>query len=192
MPELLSALAKQHRAIGRVLQAMEAAALQLRRGVAVDVPWLAEVAHFFVLHVDGTHHAIEEGVLFKALLAHARPTAKSAVAVMLEEHDVAREQTRRLAALARAVAGGDRAAAAGWADAALAICGATRAHVQMEDRVLYPMARAAIPAPELASLHEQLALLPRLEGPSLLEAAQALTERARAWWPDDVAPPRPG
>lgn len=191
MPRVLTALAKEHRAIAQVLQAMEAAALQLRRGVAVDARWLAAVAHFFAVHVDGTHHATEEGVLFKALLAHARPSAKSAVSVMLAEHEVARDLTRRLSELARAVAEGAPAAAAAWADAALALCGATRTHLQLEDRVLYPMARAAIPGPLLTALHEQLAALPHADGPALLEAAAGLTERARSWWPADVAPPWP-
>ena len=69
MSDAVQILIAEHRLVERVLLAMDACVVALRDGQAIDHGWLTSVARFHVLHTDGTHHAKEEGGLFRALTA---------------------------------------------------------------------------------------------------------------------------
>ncbi len=191
MAPAIALLSAEHRALGRVLSALEATAVQLERAVAVEHSWLREVTTFLVEHADGSHHAKEEGVLFKALLAHGQPLASSAVAVLLTEHDGARHLTADLAVHASRIADGQAPAAADWAAAAVKYARGMRGHMLAEERVLFPMAQVAIPESILATLHEHYAEVLPAGADALELAADRLVQRAFAWWPSDAARPPP-
>lgn len=146
---------EEHLHVLNVLAAMERA-----RGVApgepsrVDV--LAAAVEFLREHVDGAHHAKEEDGLFAAMEAAGLPPSATPVGCMLRQHVRAREL---VSAMARALPG----AARGEADASEVLrlssgeyVRVLAPHIEVEDFVVYPLARRAVGPVALARLTEHL------------------------------------
>ncbi len=138
-------LMEEHRVIERVIGALETAAKRLRNNESVEPEFFLQAADFIRNFADGCHHAKEEGVLFKAMLAAGMRPEGSHVAVMLVEHDQAREYTAGMVSAAVGVKQRDPRAADQLIADALGYAALLRQHIQKEDRVLYPMADQVIP-----------------------------------------------
>ena len=184
----IQVLLDEHRVVQRVLSAMEATALRLHQGGAVERDWLTEAARFHVVFTDGTHHAREEGVLFKALLAHGVSPTRGPVATLLVEHNTARGLVQHLSRSAAQYAS-DGSGGEVWTAAALSYAQLLRSHVNKEERVLFPLVREVVPAKVLEALHEQYAQIDAVDE-SMADAGERLVSRALSWWPEQAA--RPG
>jgi len=138
----------EHRLIEKALDALEAWVAKL--GPANDLNDKAELARFVQFirgFADDYHHGKEEDILFVAMVEHGFPREAGPIAAMLHEHDLGRKLVGILDGLAQQ--------AAPWVDDDRTALGRTarefasllRQHIQKEDQVLYPMARARLPAP---------------------------------------------
>jgi branched-chain amino acid transport system ATP-binding protein len=189
MGHVLQRLKAEHRAIERVLLALDAAAVQVQRGEPVDPGWLADAAHFLTRYTDGLHQAREEGVIFKVLLDRNVAAMRGPVACMITEHHAGRELVAQMSRLARKAAHGDRPAQRAWARAAVGYAQVLRAHIRKEDDAVFPLAEAALTEAELDLALERWEAFEHPEALDLESAADALVERARAFWPQDASRP---
>jgi hemerythrin-like domain-containing protein len=187
--DAIETLMNEHRTIERVLDALGAFADETRRRGSTDAPELARFVTFLREFADAHHHHKEEDVLFEAMIDHGFPREAGPVAVMLHEHVQGRALVGVLA---------EKGAAAGpWsdedrqdiADAAHGFADLLRAHIQKEDRILYPMAEQRLPPDALTAVGEACAEQDRARAASserLVQLAEALVARHAA-----VAHPRP-
>ena len=127
-------LRDEHVLILRALDVLESAADRLARGVAVGDGWWAELIAWLRAFADRNHHAKEERSLFPALAKAGVPSEGGTIAVMLEEHVEGR-------ALIQAMEAG---APAQRAAAARKYIDLLRAHIDKENRVLFPLAEAVL------------------------------------------------
>lgn len=168
-------LMNEHRLIEKALDALEAWAAKL--GADNDTDDKAELTKFISFirgFADAYHHGKEEDILFVAMVDHGFPREAGPIAVMLHEHNLGRTLVGALDGLAQQ--------SAPWSDDDRAALGATarefasllRQHIQKEDQVLYPMARARLPAP----VQEEMAR--RFQAFEEQQASEGEPERLRA------------
>lgn len=140
----IDALMTEHRAIERSLDAVEAWVRRARDERRNDADTLKRFVAFVREVVDPLHHGKEETVLFATMIEHGFPREHGPIAVMLQEHERARQFMDVLSELASkpewSPGDWDRIAQSVEAYATL-----MRQHVRKEDTVLYPMAEARLP-----------------------------------------------
>jgi hemerythrin-like domain-containing protein len=187
--DAIETLMNEHRTIERVLDALDAFADEVRRRGGTDKAELARFVTFFREYADALHHHKEEDVLFEAMIDHGFPREAGPVGVMLHEHVQGRALVGVLA---------EKSAGPGeWsdddrqdlADAAHAFSDLLHAHIQKEDRILYPMAEQRLPPDALEAVGEACAAQDRERAAAsdrLLQVADALVVRHAA-----TAHPRP-
>jgi hemerythrin-like domain-containing protein len=137
-------LMNEHRRIEAGLDALDAWVGRLQAGSAPPLSDLRDFVRFIQAFADRTHHGKEEDILFEVMVREGFPREGGPIAVMLMEHDEGRAHVKVLAEAAEAGAelsgeALDRVAAAGHG-----YTGLLRAHIQKEDQILYPMARAQL------------------------------------------------
>lgn len=147
-------LSSEHRVIERVIATLETASARLESGQATRPEFFIDAADFIKGFADGCHHAKEEGVLFKAMIANGLPAQGGPVNVMLMEHEQGRAFTRGMRAAAERMRAGDAGAAGEVIDNARGYAQLLRQHIQKEDRVLFPMADQVIPADQHEAIFE--------------------------------------
>lgn len=152
--EATKVLMEEHRVIERVLAALETAALRLRSGEAISPAIFLQAAEFIKGFADGCHHKKEEGVLFPAMQAVGVPREGGPIGVMLAEHHEGRELTSAMRAAAERLAGGDAAARAELAQAALDYVALLRQHIAKEDNVLFRLAEQVLQGPAQAEVSQ--------------------------------------
>jgi len=100
-------LTEEHQVILRVIASLETNARKLERSEKIRPEFFHEAADFIKGFADGCHHMKEEGVLFKAMVAHGLPQDSGPIAVMLSEHVQGRLYTREMKAAAERLQYGD-------------------------------------------------------------------------------------
>lgn len=143
--DAIETLMNEHRTIERVLDAMTGFADEIRRRGATEEDELGAFVTFLREYADEHHHHKEEDVLFEAMIAHGFPRQAGPVAVMLNEHDQGRALVRVLASKVGPGAAWTDDDRHEIADAAHGFSDLLRAHIQKEDRILYPMAEQRLP-----------------------------------------------
>jgi hemerythrin-like domain-containing protein len=170
-------LRDEHALIERVLDSLEAGAGKLRAGEKVSAEFFLDAAEFIRGFADGTHHRKEEGVLFEALLQHGFSRDSGPVAVMLAEHELAREYTRGLAEAAERLRGDPGALDAVLANA-LAYVKLLREHILKENNILFRMADLAVPPEEHPGLDAGFERIERAEiGPAVHAKYRAVADK---------------
>jgi hemerythrin-like domain-containing protein len=152
MHQSIDVLMSEHRRIETVLGSLESFCLEVEGGVAPDRALLADYAAFFRGFADASHHGKEEDVLFARMIERGFPRESGPIAVMLHEHVVGR---RHVGALRQAGEGAGALSAVevqGALEHASAFVPHLRAHIQKEDRILYPMALRLLTGPELDAI----------------------------------------
>jgi hemerythrin-like domain-containing protein len=148
----IEVLMNEHRLIKRVLGSLETFASEIEGGVAPERAVLADYGAFFRDFADVCHHGKEEDILFLRMTERGFPRETGPVAVMLYEHKVGRGHVATL----RQAGGGSGALTP--VETQLVLQSASvfvpllRAHIQKEDRILYPMALRLLTAPELDAM----------------------------------------
>jgi len=143
--EAIQNLMAEHRVILRAIDALELFVQQAGRGVDDGREELGRFVTFVRGYADALHHGKEEEVLFVAMIDAGFSREQGPVAVMLHEHDVGREHVSILAGLAASVVPWTREDLQILQGAARAYAELLRAHIQKEDRILYPMAEQRLP-----------------------------------------------
>lgn len=146
--EAIDTLMTEHRLIERVVGALVSFAEESHRGESDGRGELDRFVTFIRELADARHHAREEKILFAAMVEGGFPANGGPVAVMLMEHDQGRSHARELAGLAASSAPWTAADRDHLAGASRAYAELLLAHIQKEDRILYPMAQQRLP-PEL-------------------------------------------
>jgi len=136
----IEVLMSEHRRIEQALGSLETFGFEVEGGLVPDRATLAEYAAFFGGFADASHHGKEEDVLFARMIERGFSRESGPVAVMLYEHVVGRGHVRALREA------GEGAGALSAVETQLVLEHASafvphlRAHIQKEDRILYPMA----------------------------------------------------
>jgi hemerythrin-like domain-containing protein len=152
MHRSIDVLMNEHRKIERVLGSLETFGLEVEAGLVPDRATLADYAAFFRGYADASHHGKEEDVLFARMIERGLSRESGPVAVMLHEHVVGRGHVGAL----RQVGEGDGPVSGVEAhlvvEHASAFVPHLRAHIQKEDRILYPMALRLLTGSELDAI----------------------------------------
>ena len=152
MHESIDILMSEHRRIEKVLGSLETFGLEVEGGLAPDRAVLAEYAAFFRGYADASHHGKEEDVLFARMIERGFSRESGPVAVMLHEHVVGRGHVGVLRQVGEGEGPVSGVEAHLVVEHASAFVPHLRAHIQKEDRILYPMALRLLTGPELDAI----------------------------------------
>ena len=95
----IGALMIEHRLIEHMVHLLAAHVEQIKQGEAVDLDFVDSAIDFIRTYADRCHHGKEEDILFRDLETRPLDAAhKQVLRELIQEHVVAREMTRRLAA----------------------------------------------------------------------------------------------
>ncbi len=133
-------LMNEHRIIEQVLNSLEKITQEAKSNGRLNRGHAEEAIEFFRKFADQCHHGKEEDRLFP--LAHERgiPQEGGPIGQMLLEHTVGRGAIRKMDVAVPAASEGDAAALAAYLQGAREYIDLLRAHIQKEDRILFPMA----------------------------------------------------
>ena len=159
----IETLMHEHQVILLFCDAAVREAARLRAGGAVDAARIEEMVDFMRNFADRCHHAKEEGHLFVRLGQRGFPMGVGPVGMMLHEHELGRAHVHAIAEALPAAATGDDTATQRVADGLNAWAELLRAHIFKEDSILYPMARNALTAEDMAELEESFESVEREE-----------------------------
>jgi len=130
-------LKTDHETIERVIAALDKA-LGEQAGPQPGV--LRQAVEFFTTYADGCHNAKEEKHVFPLMEQRGIPRQGGPLAVMLMEHEKARELLKSWTAAAEKFLAGDHAALATLREAFRAYGALLKDHYWKENDILYPMA----------------------------------------------------
>ncbi len=172
--ESLHRLSAEHRQIERALARLD---LCLASPQAEE---LEALLTFFVRFVDGSHHAREEEVIFKALAQVGGEGTLDILARATREHEQAADYLRTaqdaFIAWKRGQNGGEERLKRSLDE----FCQLLRAHLNQEDRVLFPLFRRLVPEAWDQRLLEELDNQERRRwGPGELERVTAVLAQSR-------------
>jgi len=167
----------EHEVILRVLTAMEKAVNAIPAG-KVRPGYFLDAADFIKGYADGCHHAKEEGVLFPSMEANGVPVQGGPIGVMLADHEQGRVYTRAMRAAAEKWQAGDASASLDVAANGAGYINLLRAHIQKENRILFPMADQVVPVEKQAAIWEEFERVEREEtGEGVHEKYERLAEK---------------
>ena len=95
-----ASLRRDHDLIEKVVKSMETTVSLLREGKTIPESILIPVIDFTKNFMDVCHHSKEENSLFPALEKAGMPTTMGPIAMMLMEHEMSREYTKKMEASA--------------------------------------------------------------------------------------------
>jgi hemerythrin-like domain-containing protein len=184
----IEVLMKEHRLIEQVLGSLETCLVEMDGGFAPERSLLAEYGSFFRNFADAAHHAKEEDVLFQRMNERGFPRDSGPIAVMLHEHEVGRGH---VSALRQAGEGQGPLGAVETQlvrESASSFVPLLRAHIQKEDRILYPMALRLLTGPELDAIESAFeAADARRRADGSFDRLEALADRLTSAFRPDPA-----
>lgn len=157
-----SELTHEHEVVLLVVAAMEREAARIRAGGQIDSESVEKMVIFTREFTDACHHTKEEQVLFP-LLTEKVPAAVNPVNVMLAEHEQGRAHVRAIAEALPEAGTGDPFAAFAVAGGLEGYTGLLRAHIEKENKVLFPLAERSLGAEDKAVLASEFERVEREE-----------------------------
>jgi hemerythrin-like domain-containing protein len=148
----IEVLMNEHRQIEQVLGSLETFGVEVEGGLAPDRATLADFAAYFAGFADASHHGKEEDVLFARMIERGFSRESGPVAVMLYEHVVGRGHVGALRQVGEGTGPVSGVETQLVLEHASAFVPHLRAHIQKEDRILYPMALRLLSGPELDAI----------------------------------------
>lgn len=133
-------LMAEHRVIESAITALTAYARSIANGSDAPRDDLAEFVSFLQGYADAHHHGKEEEILFRAMVDNGMPVDGGPLAVMLAEHAEGRRLTSSLAKISADEGEWTKEQRRRLLVDATSYARLLNAHIQKEDRVLYPMA----------------------------------------------------
>lgn len=138
-------LVDEHKLILRMIDLLEKNVEQMEAGRFRNWDFYIDAVDFIRNYADRFHHAKEEDVLFKALVANGMPEENSPVAAMLMTHDQGREFVRNMEEAALKAKAGETGQIPVIAENARGYIELLRDHIDKEDSILYPLAERVLP-----------------------------------------------
>ncbi len=169
-----SDLREEHEGVLSGLSILEAMA----QAKEISVRDAQGIVEFFSLFADKCHHGKEEELLFPAMEKAGIPRENGPIGQMLAEH----VQGRAFIAAMRTAAQGESLDRAAFVKAATAYVQLMRAHIDKENRVLFPMGDRLLPQTEQQRLlsafihHEEIVMGPGVHE-HLHEVLRELSEK---------------
>lgn len=170
-------LAREHRLIERVLDALGRLCAQSLRTGRLDEAAATLALRFLREFADRTHHLKEERLLFPAIEANGYFPGCG----LVQEHEDGRERVRGMADAAAAAASGDPEAVRLFTRQARSYVSFLREHIRKEDDCLADVTASTLSSDARARLTTQFDELERQEiGERALERYTALAEELEA------------
>jgi hemerythrin-like domain-containing protein len=138
--DVTAVMVEEHKLILRMIALIEKNVELAEAGRFNDWNFFLDGVDFIRNYADRFHHAKEEDVLFKALVANGMPEQNSPVAAMLMAHDQGRAFVRGMEQAAQRTLAGEPAPVAAIAENARGYIALLRDHIDKEDTILYPLA----------------------------------------------------
>jgi hemerythrin-like domain-containing protein len=184
----IEVLMSEHRLIENVLGSLETFVAEVEGGLAPERSVLADYGAFLRGFADAFHHGKEEDILFLKMIERGFSRESGPVAVMLHEHRVGRSHVSVL----REAGGGAGPLTAVETQLAIEHASAfiplLRAHIQKEDRILYPMATRLLTGPELDAMETDFeAFEARARKDGSYDSLHGLADRLTAAYRPDPA-----
>lgn len=190
---LTQVLKDEHKLILRMIRVLEVAAGRLEAPDPPPPEVFETAVDFIRTFADRFHHAKEEDVLFRELVANGMPEKASPIEAMLIEHDQGRAFVRGVLDGTQALRRGEPDAAATIEKNALGYVGLLREHIEKEDEILYPLSERVLPAEAQTRAREDFRKAERAKGGGdLVRKYEALVleleESCGIGTPSDAAP----
>jgi hemerythrin-like domain-containing protein len=144
--DVTAVMVAEHQLILRLIALVEANTAAMEAGRFRDWQFFLDAVDFIRNFADRFHHAKEEDVLFRELVAGGMPQQNSPVAAMLMAHDQGREFVRGLEEAAQQALAGEAGQVPAIAANAKGYAALLRDHIDKEDHILYPLAERILPA----------------------------------------------
>jgi hemerythrin-like domain-containing protein len=136
---------EEHKLILRMIDLVEKNTRLLEAGLFRDWDFYFDAVDFIRNYADRFHHAKEEDILFKALVANGMPEQNSPVAAMLMAHDEGRAYVRGMEEGAQKAQAGEIGQIPVIAKNAYGYIALLRDHIDKENTILYPLAERVLP-----------------------------------------------
>ena len=133
----------EHRVIDRMIAVMAGRIEPIRQEGDLDPLFVDRAVDFIRTYADRTHHGKEEDILFRDL--KARPLSselRRQMDELVQDHQWARETTRHLIEANARYHSGDGGALSDIAETLQALVDFYPKHIQKEDEIFFPVARA--------------------------------------------------
>lgn len=143
----LDILLEEHRAIERELDVLLDIAAEFERRGPVPLDSVDAVLDFLQQVADGVHHKKEEQELFPLLSERGLAPDPGIIPSLLAQHEAGRSHVGRMREALYRLSRGDRTGATEFATTARNYAAMLQAHIEKEDRTLYPIA-AGVLTPE--------------------------------------------
>ena len=133
----------EHRLIERMISQVKKALDRLRQEGSIDPHFIDVAVDFVRTYADRTHHGKEEDILFRGL--ESRPLSDNDRRVMgelIQDHIFGRQKTQALIDANNKYRTGNQAALADVSEALHALVEFYPKHIQKEDKLFFPAARA--------------------------------------------------
>jgi hemerythrin-like domain-containing protein len=137
------ALMKEHRLIERMLSAVRLVLEEISSTQRVDHELIDVAVDFLRTYADRTHHGKEEDILFLELSRRdLSADDRQAMNELIADHAYGRQTTNALARVNKEYRDGNEAALTVIIDQLRTLCDFYPRHIEKEDRVFFPAARA--------------------------------------------------
>ena len=174
--DITRVMVDEHKLILRMITLVEKNTASMEQGAFRNWQFYLDAVDFIRNYADRFHHAKEEDVLFKALVANGMPAKQSPIEAMLMEHDQGRAFVRNMEEAAQKALNGESGQIPVIAENAKGYAELLRGHIDKEDTILYPLAERVLPEEgrdTLASAYADAAA----QMPGLEAKYQALVEQ---------------
>ncbi|MFH1752226.1 MAG: hemerythrin domain-containing protein [archaeon] len=157
---LTEQLVSEHSLILELISVLVLAVQKFETGGNVSPEFFLQSADFIRNFADKFHHAKEENILFKKMVAKGMPEKDSPIEAMLLEHEQGREFVKGMVIAVESFAEGNESAKNEIIRNALGYSDLLKEHIEKEDNILYPLAERTFTESEKIS---QLKLFKKAE-----------------------------
>jgi len=138
-------MVEEHKLILRMVTLVEQNTARLEEGMFRNWQFYLDAVDFIRNYVDRFHHAMEEDILFVALIKNGMPEKQSPIEAMHMEHDQGRSHVRAIEEAAQKALAGETGQAVIIVEHAKGYAKLLRGHIEKEDEILYPLAERILP-----------------------------------------------
>ncbi len=133
----------EHRLIERMLKVIQSKLVQSGNSGMIDPFFVDRAVDFISIYADRTHHGKEEDILFRELKNRNLSDAdRKTMSDLIKEHEFGRKATRDLIGANNRYRNGDGSALADIVSCLGSIVDFYPKHIEKEDKVFFPAARA--------------------------------------------------
>jgi len=143
--DVTAVMVEEHKLILRMIALVETNTELMVEGRFRNWQFYLDAVDFIRNYADRFHHAKEEDVLFRELLAGGMPKENSPVAAMLMAHDQGRAFVSGMEEAAQKALAGESGQMSAIAENARGYADLLRDHIDKEDTILYPLAERILP-----------------------------------------------